>query len=115
MKIAQLNEMVGGWFVGDFSPVCLRTTAAEVACKHYRAGESTERHVHKVATEITLVVSGRVRINGTELLPGQMAMLAPHEAADFCALEDSVTVVVKTPSVIGDKYPAPILPQEAAT
>jgi hypothetical protein len=113
MKIDELSTMIGGWFVGDFSPNCLRTKAAEVACKHYKAGDHESRHVHKIATEHTLVVSGKVKMNGVELNPGQIATLAPGEAADFCALQDSITVIVKTPSVIGDKYAAPV--EESAT
>ena len=105
MTIERLDNMVGGWFVGDFSPVVHHTKAAEVACKHYKAGAAEKAHVHKIATELTLLVSGKVRMNGVDILPGQIVMLQPGEPADFQAIEDSVTVVVKTPSVIGDKYP----------
>ncbi len=105
MTISKLDQMVGGWFVGDFSPTAHRTTAAEVACKHYKAGAKEGAHVHKIATELTLLVSGKVRMNGTDIFPGQIVRLEPGEPGEFHALEDSVTVVVKTPSVIGDKYP----------
>jgi len=105
MKIGDLSGMVGGWFVGDFSPTLLKTKVAEVACKHYRAGAYESRHVHKIATELTLVVSGRVRMNGSEIRAGQIATLEPGESSDFEALEDTVSVVVKLPSVAGDKYP----------
>ena len=53
-----LDEMVRGWFVGDFEPTAYRTSEVEVAIKHYVAGDAEERHVHKVATELTAVVSG---------------------------------------------------------
>jgi hypothetical protein len=96
--------MVGGWFVGDFSPSCLRTPGVEVACKTYKAGDAERRHVHKIATELTLIVSGRVRMNGMEVEGGKIVMLAPGESSDFQALADTVTVVVKLPSVAGDKY-----------
>jgi mannose-6-phosphate isomerase-like protein (cupin superfamily) len=108
MKIDTLSNMTGGWFVGDFSPSCERTKAAEVACKHYRAGDWESRHVHKIATEHTLVVSGTIKMNEREIHGGQIVTLLPGEPADFEALEDSITVVVKVPSVIGDKYPAPV-------
>ena len=65
MKHARLADMTGGWFVGDFQPTCLQTTACEVACKHYEAGAAEPRHVHRVATELTLIASGRVVMNGT--------------------------------------------------
>ncbi len=106
MIYRRLDEMVGGWLVGDFEPTCLRTTACEVACKRYAAGARETAHVHRVATEITLIASGRVTMNGRTLTAGDIVVIEPGEATDFAALEDVTTVVVKLPSVIGDKYPA---------
>lgn len=100
----RLDEMVGGWFVGDFEPSCLRMQECEVSCRYYKAGDSETAHVHMVATEITVIASGRASMNGRELVAGDILMLAPGEPTDFIALEDTTTVVVKTPSVIGDKY-----------
>lgn len=97
--------MVGGWIVGDFSPTCLRTPAMEVACKHYPAGAREDAHVHRVATEVTLIASGRARMNGREFCAGDIVILEPGEATDFVAVEATTTVVVKAPSVAGDKYP----------
>jgi quercetin dioxygenase-like cupin family protein len=107
MRQARLDAMWRGWFVGDFSPGVLKTAAAEVAVKRYAAGEREGRHYHAVATEVTCVVSGRVRMSGVELGPGDIVALDPGEATEFEALTDAVTVVVKTPSVAGDKYDLP--------
>ena len=105
MESFELNTFSKGWFVGDFSPTLIPTTAAEVAIKHYRAGEAEERHHHKVAVELTAIVSGRVRMNGREFGAGQIVRIEPGESTDFVVLADTVTVVVKLPSVKGDKYP----------
>jgi quercetin dioxygenase-like cupin family protein len=43
-------------------------------------------------------------MNGREFAAGEIVLLEPGEAASFEALEDSVTVVVKSPSVPGDKF-----------
>ncbi len=106
MRVQRLAEMTAGWFVGDFEPAALRTGACEVAVKHYPAGAREERHVHRVARELTLVVSGLARMNQQELCAGEIACLEPGESADFEALAATVTVVVKSPSVPGDKFPA---------
>ena len=106
MKTARLDDMKLGWFVGDFSPVVLQTTQFEVACKEYTAGAVENRHVHNVATELTLIVRGRVRMNDREFRAGDIIVLAPGEPTDFVVIEDTITVVVKAPSVAGDKYPA---------
>lgn len=105
MIVRSLHEMVGGWIVGNFEPSCLKTTACEVACKHYEAGAVETAHVHRIATEVTLIASGRVSMNGQTFSTGDIILLEPGEPTDFQALENTTTVVVKMPSVIGDKYP----------
>ena len=81
--------MIRGWFVGDFEPTAYRTSDVEVAIKHYAAGESEERHVHKIATELTAVVSGSVRMDGQELHAGDILTLSPGEPSDFLAITDA--------------------------
>ncbi len=104
MTHRQLKDMVGGWMVGDFEPTCIKSTACEVACKHYPAGAIEAPHVHRIATELTLIASGRVTMNGRTLGAGDIVVLAPGEPADFRVIEPTITVVVKMPSVAGDKY-----------
>lgn len=99
-----LADMVGGWIVGDFEPACIRSTACEVACKHYAAGAVEAAHVHRIATELTLIASGRATMNGRTYGAGDIIVLEPGEATDFRTLEPTTTVVVKMPSVAGDKY-----------
>jgi len=105
MIVRSLQDMVGGWIVGNFEPTCLKTTACEVACKHYEAGAAEAAHVHRIATELTLIAAGRVTMNGRTYGAGDIIVLEPGEATDFQALENTTTVVVKMPSVMGDKYP----------
>jgi anti-sigma factor ChrR (cupin superfamily) len=104
MKTAKLNQMIKGWFVGDFEPSIFKSEHVEVAVKHYKAGDKEERHVHKIGTEITLIVQGSVKMNGAEYRSGDIVLLTPGEASDFEALTDAINVVVKTPSIRGDKY-----------
>ncbi|MCK4809719.1 MAG: hypothetical protein KAS99_02135 [Candidatus Omnitrophica bacterium] len=100
-----LQDMKSGWFVGNFVPTCLKTSDCEVACKHYKKGDSEERHVHKIATEITLIVEGLVKMNDVVYKTGDIIVLDPGDVTDFHALEDTTNVVVKVPSVAGDKHP----------
>ena len=101
----KLDHFTKGWFVGNFSPTLLATDAVEVAVKHYRAGQAESAHYHKVATELTLIVSGRVRMSGEEVGPGEIIKIKPGQATDFVSLTDTTTVVVKVPCASGDKYP----------
>lgn len=104
MKVGNLNDMVKGWFVGNFEPTLLNTEACEVAVKSYKAGDSEQMHYHKVATEVTVVLEGRVLMRGEEFGPGSIIVLEPGEATDFVALTDAKNVVVKTPGATNDKY-----------
>ncbi|ASL48451.1 hypothetical protein bAD24_III13700 [Burkholderia sp. AD24] len=104
MNSAKLDDMVKGWFVGGFSPTAFSTENCEVAVKRYKAGEKESAHYHKVATEITLILSGKVRMAGKEWGEGDIVVLEPGDVTDFEALTDAVNVVVKTPGALNDKF-----------
>jgi len=104
MKYNNLDDMFKGWFVGDFAPTALATSACEVAVKRYKAGEKEDRHFHKIGTEVTVILHGSAAMNGVVLDEGQIVTINPGEATDFLAITDVTTVVVKTPSVVNDKY-----------
>src|SRR5947209_20380422 len=106
MKHARLEEMVRGWFVGNFHPSALRTSEFEVAIRCYKSGETEPSHVYKVAVELTAIISGEVRMLGRKWSAGDIITSEPGEATTFEPLTDAMTVVVKTPSIGGDKYPA---------
>jgi mannose-6-phosphate isomerase-like protein (cupin superfamily) len=107
MELHPLNQFTKGWFVGSFAPTLIDTRDVEVAVKHYRAGESEPRHHHKIATEITAIISGTVRMNGRDIGAGQVVKIEPGVSSDFAALTDAITVVVKHPGATHDKYPGP--------
>lgn len=104
MKAAKLDSMIKGWFVGNFEPTLYKTNDVEVAVKQYKAGDREDWHYHKIATEISVIVSGRVRMNQREFSAGDIIMMEPGEGTDFEVLEDTVTTVVKLPGANNDKY-----------
>ena len=104
MRVAHLNGMLKGWFVGNFDPTLYRTNDVEVAVKTYRAGDYEKAHYHKIATELTVIISGTVRMNGTEYHAGDIVTMDPGDVTDFEALTDAVNVVVKLPGANDDKY-----------
>lgn len=55
-------------------------------------------HYHKVAKELNLIVSGQTLINGVEFVAGDIVEIEPGEY-----LEDTCTVSIKVPGVLGDK------------
>lgn len=104
MRKARLEEMVRGWFVGNFSPTLYPTNEVEVGVKTYKAGDAEAWHYHKIATEITVIVSGEVEMNGERHAAGDIIVIEPNEGTDFRAVTDAVNVVVKLPGANNDKY-----------
>ena len=97
--------MTKGWFIGNFTPSLLKTNDVEVAVKTYNAGDYEEKHYHKIATEYTVITSGRVKMNNIEYGAGDIIVMEPGEATDFECLENGTTnVVVKIPGANNDKY-----------
>lgn len=104
MKTHQLSDMSRGWFIGPFEPSLMQTDVFECAVKRYTAGQKEAAHVHKIATEFTVIVHGTVRMNGEVYQDGSIIEIEPGDPADFEALTDVTTFVVKVPAVLGDKY-----------
>ena len=104
MTISKLDDMVKGWFVGNFEPTLVKTNDVEVAVKSYVKGDAEDNHYHKIATEITVIVSGKVKMNNVVYNKGDIITIEPNESTDFEALEDTVCTVVKYPGASKDKY-----------
>lgn len=104
MRSEKLRNMTKGWFVGAFNPTAFSTDGCEVAVKSYRAGDYEPAHFHKIATEVTLILSGSAYMAGIALEAGDIIVMEPNEITDFRAITDVETVVVKVPGAKNDKY-----------
>ncbi|EGQ8146787.1 cupin domain-containing protein [Vibrio parahaemolyticus] len=99
-----INDFIRGWFVGGFEPTLYKTTDVEVAVQKFRKGDKEASHCHQIATEITMIVSGKAKMKDIVLEEGDILRIKPGEYTDFEALEDTVTAVVKLPGALNDKY-----------
>ena len=104
MKTYKLKYFTNGWIVGDFVPSIIRTKDFEFLVRYYKAGDKDAKHVHKVADEITVIISGKFIMNGKKLSAGDVVYLPKGESSVFECIEVGANAVIKTPSVIGDKY-----------
>lgn len=104
MKKANLKNFVKGWFVGNFTPTLITTNDVEVAIKRYKAGDYESSHYHKIATEITVIVSGEVEMNGVRYKEDDIIVIEPNDKTDFRCVTDVITAVVKYPGANDDKY-----------
>ena len=98
-----LNEYTKGWLVGDFYPALVNTKDIEVGVKIYKSGDKESRHIHNFVDEYTVIVSGKVLMNNVSYSNGDIVYIPKETSTDFVCLEDSITLVIKSPSIPSDK------------
>jgi quercetin dioxygenase-like cupin family protein len=104
MEIRRIEDFTRGWIIGNFDPSLLKTDKFEVGLLRHKAGEVWPKHYHKVGTEYNVLVNGKMIIQDKELNSGDVFVFTPGEIADPIFLEDCTVLVVKVPSLPGDKY-----------
>jgi hypothetical protein len=104
MDVFRYENFKDGWFVGDFEPTAYKTKNFEVCYKKHFKDEKWETHYHKVGTEINLLLSGSMLIQGKKLVSGDVFVLHPYEIADPIFLEDCFLVIIKNVSGVKDKF-----------
>ena len=104
MKLYNLSNFKGGWFIGNFLPTIIPSNEVEVSIKRYSAGDYDAPHYHKEADEITVIVYGEVSMNKVKYHGDDILWIEKGDVTDFLALIDTITCVVKLPCVKGDKY-----------
>lgn len=95
--------MTRGWFIGNFEPSILKTKEFEVGLLTHSKGEYWAPHYHEFSDEYNLLISGKMIIQKKEINEGDIFVLKKKEIADPIFLEDCVVLVIKTPSIPGDK------------
>lgn len=103
MHTHRIEDFFKGWIVGDFSPTLHRNSDFEVAIKFFSMGEVEPAHKQLVATEITVVIEGQIRLGSSTFNRGDIVSIPPNEVADFESLTDSSLVCIKFPSIPNDK------------
>ena len=104
MQILKLSDFKGGWFVGNFEPTSFKTKEFEVGYHKYKKGQNWDHHFHKQMDEINLIIKGCVVIQGKKLVTGDVVIINRYEVSDPNFLEDTDIIIIKIPSVPGDKY-----------
>ena len=104
MRISKLEDYHKGWFVGGFTPTAYFSTHAEVCYRIHPKGEDWPRHYHKIGVEINLLIKGSMTINDTLIHEGEVFIIDPYEITKPTYLTDCELIIIKLPSVPGDKY-----------
>ena len=103
MDKLDIKSYVGGWVVGNFEPSIFRNSDIEVGIKFFKKGDREVSHAQNIATELTIISRGRVRIGNSFLSEGEILVIHPGEFADFEALTDGSLTCIKSPSLPTDK------------
>jgi quercetin dioxygenase-like cupin family protein len=99
-----IKNFTKGWLVGDFSPCLFNNKDVEIGIKYYKAGDTDKNHYHKIATEYTIIISGEVKMQNKVFTSGDIITIEPNIENIFDCLKDACILVIKTPSLINDKY-----------
>ena len=86
-----VNEYTKGWLVGNFEPSLINSKDIEVGLKYYNKGDKESSHVHKIITEYTIVVSGKIKMNDQVYIEKDIVTILPNVPTNFESLEDSIT------------------------
>jgi hypothetical protein len=92
-----------GWFIGNFDGAVHKTKDFEVTYQK-NPRTQTPSHIHKIAQEITLVISGRQIVNGQMFEAGDICILEPGDISQIEYLEETEVVTIKVPSCPSDKH-----------
>lgn len=104
MKVFRQKKWLKGWIIGSFRPTMYDTKEFEVCYRVHPAREIIDRHYHKIATEYNYLIKGKMKILGKTIYGGDSFIINPFEIADPIFIETCEIIVVKVPSVKGDKY-----------
>jgi hypothetical protein len=100
----KVDDLIGGWFVGAFSPTAYNTNNCEVSFKIHSKGEYIKPHYHKLADEINYLFEGSMLINGERFDAPEIFIIEKGEVARPTFITDVKLIVVKVPGALNDKY-----------
>ena len=105
MKVINCNSY-NGWFVGNFKPNLIASEELEFGYKKIPAGTDPDFHYHKHKTEYTILIEGKIELqfNKQIITPIATIILYPNEKNDQHFIEDSLILIINTPSKTGDKH-----------
>lgn len=105
LELINCNEF-GGWFVGDFQPSLINSKDIEFGFKRISKNTKPDYHFHKFKTEYTILLEGQIicQESNTIIKPITCIKLLPFEKNDQLFIEDSLIIIINTPSKKNDKH-----------
>lgn len=105
IKVGNIYEFDMGWFIGNFEPALVKTKDFEIAIHRHQAKTRGDNHIHKIATEYNFVIDGEVCLDShITLRQNSYWVTEPNQSIEVSFREYTTLLVIKIPSVPGDKY-----------
>lgn len=96
------------WIIGAFEPSLLKTKDFEVAVFYIKKGEKSDNHFHAEALEVNIIITGECLVSSAgikhKLKDGDVFTFPPKVKSNVEYTADTTLIVIKTPSIPGDKY-----------
>lgn len=105
MEIINCNDF-NGWYAGKFKPTLVNTKDIEFGFKKISKNTRPDYHYHKYKTEYTILIEGLILCESINkrIKPITCIKLLPYEKNDQYFLEESLILIINTPSIQNDKY-----------
>jgi len=105
--VQKFKDKNKGWIIGKFAGALLQENF-EIGIKEYKCGDTNPRHLHKLAKEINIIISGKAKFifddKTVAVSDGDIVVIEENEPSAFEAEADTILLVIKTVSDINDKY-----------
>ena len=99
-----IKDFTNGWVVGDFLPSIIKTQDIGVGVLYLKAGEKGDGHYHMEHVEYNIILQGSAEKDGALLKTGDIFVYECGEKSFVEYKEDTILLVLKSPSVKNDKY-----------
>ena len=99
-----LCDYTRGWLIGNFIPSIEKNMDYEVGYLRHTKNSFWSYHYHKVATEINILVKGKMIINNITYEQNDIFIINKNVISCPIFLDDCEIICIKNPSIPGDKY-----------
>ncbi len=104
MKTYKLKDFTRGWICGDFQPSVINSKDFEVGIRELTKHDDLSPHFHSQLVELTVVLSGVIKINNTLFYENDIVYLEKEEPCFMEIISDKAKLLfIKSPSIPSDK------------
>ncbi len=103
MTKKNINDFLNGCIIGNYSNVLLNTKDFEISIQKYNKGMCDPSYYHKETLTYTVVLEGVIKFHKSIYYKDDIIEIVEWETVSFECLEDATLLIIKIPSIIGDK------------